>query len=497
MISMTHVSNDTINEKMNDVPINKKKIELKRKNKIENKIENNMEIKIENKMETNNENIDQKYKEILTYLLAIDYKYDNNLEIYILNWVSEIFDILINGNVLSQIDDIDNFGFLALFKGIKLFNNKKYPKMKEQLLLAVQKKNHYAMCFFGMYFEKIEKRTQSKRMIMYYEMAINYGNIDAIDYLGNYYYKNCKYDLMKNYFEYATTNPNAMYKMAMYYKKLQNYETMENYFIEATLLDNIEAMCDLAKYYQENNNELDAIVYYEMAHEKNCIQATLKLIDIYKKNITENSFAKLATYYNCLIEKDPQYATQFGKYLYNKKKYVLAEYYYLIAMNYINCHHTTKALGDCYRHTNKFEFMEKYYIIAIENGNMHAITALIKYYKAIQKNELILKYYVLAIQAGISGIKREVIKYFKNNETVIYYELIKLNNQNQITQDIIALLKPIVINKEGILGECIICYESTTCYYVTKACKSHSVCKLCFSKLKECPYKCNGEKLRI
>lgn len=76
---------------------------------------------------------------------------------------------------------------------------KKYNKMKQYYLLAIEKDCDYAMVNLGLYYSTVERNYE--KMKEYLHMAVEMQNIYAIKHMINYYQNTEKNDEMRMYFE--------------------------------------------------------------------------------------------------------------------------------------------------------------------------------------------------------------------------------------------------------------------------------------------------------
>jgi TPR repeat protein len=192
--------------------------------------------------------------------------------------------------------------------------------------------------YLGVYHGIIKK--DFDLMKKYYLMAIDLGNVDAMDNLG-YYYQNTEknYDLMKKYYLMAIDlgSAFAMNNLGSYYCDIiKEYDLMKKYFLMAIDLGHVTSMNNLARYYRYTEKDYDLMKKY-----------FLMAIDLGKSD----SMVDLGHYY-CDIEKN-------------------------------------------------YDLMKKYYSMAIDLGHVTAMNNLAYYYCDIEKNyDLMKKYYLMAIDLG-------------------------------------------------------------------------------------------------
>jgi len=117
-------------------------------------------------------------------------------------------------------------------------------------LLNINNKHHKAMRLLGIIYEKEKKYDLAKK---YWLMAIDYGNIAALNDMGNYYEKKEKnYDLAKKYFAKAIKkgNSDAMNDFGEYYQLVEkNFDLAKKYYLMGAEKGNSRALCSLGIYY--------------------------------------------------------------------------------------------------------------------------------------------------------------------------------------------------------------------------------------------------------
>lgn len=137
----------------------------------------------------------------------------------------------------------------------------------------------------------------------------------------------------------------------------------------------------------------------------------------------------------------------FGWFFKIMRKYDLTEKYYLMAIENGN-HIAMFNLGYYYHHELpklNSELAEKYYLMSMENGNNRAANQLGHYYGDMKNYELMEKYYLMAIDGDERSeiATTELELYYKKINNVksllkLYY---KLNDKNKIISTISKLLK--------------------------------------------------------
>ena len=138
------------------------------------------------------------------------------------------------------------------------------------------------------------------KMIYYYNIAINNGNVSAMNKLGHYYYDVKKnYSEAVKYFKMAIDkgNANAMHNLGYYYDDIEkDYVNAIKYYMMAIDKGNACAMNNLGLYYYHIEKDyVNAIKYYMMAIDKGNLDA-LNNLGIYYYNI-EKDYVNAIKYY--------------------------------------------------------------------------------------------------------------------------------------------------------------------------------------------------------
>ena len=162
-----------------------------------------------------------------------------------------------------------------------------------------------------------------------------------------------------------------------------------------------------------------------------------------------------------------------------------------------------------------YEEMKKYYLMAIEMGDLNAMFNLGLYYKKIENYEEMKKYYLMAIEKGESIAMNNLGQYYqfiekKYDEAIKYYEM----NNETFKEKLNTLLKDNFIHniahkyKHLLTGnnlkkyaeflnfhkcmindnkeECCICMEDT--YLIELNCHpNHKICYKCIKNIVRCP----------
>lgn len=198
---------------------------------------------------------DDMIKEIKEYCKKYDYEYS---EIKNDDDIIKIYNLLIC-DIISPINNDDNnyvFRYYGIYYDVK--SDSSYDKEPSEIVE---------------YYQLAEK---------YYLTALEMGNIEVTNNLGDMRCDNDDYDDAKKYYLMGAENGNApaMYNLGFYYRYVeQNYELMKKYYLMAIEIENgsgsssTKTLVEFADYYKngEKNYAL-AIKYYLMVVESidNC-----------------------------------------------------------------------------------------------------------------------------------------------------------------------------------------------------------------------------------
>jgi hypothetical protein len=248
----------------------------------------------------------------------------------------------------------------------------------------------YILNIIGLFYE--HKKKNYKEMIKYFLMAIELKNSDAMHNLGKFY-------------EY-----NDNYILGFYISN--NYEKMEKYYLMAIELENVNAMFNLAKYYLEVKNDREKMKkYYLMAIELGHDESMCELGYYYFKY--EKNYDEMKKYYLMGIELG-----------HKMSMYNLSDYYWY--ENYENH----------YKDDKKEDYIGLYILLNnIEN-----------------KNDL---------------IKKQIDYLNKKNEIKLYKTIINL------------------VKKNNNIDECFICLNDDFMIHMNDC--NHKTCVNCFLKIENCP----------
>lgn len=237
-------------------------------------------------------------------------------------------------------------------------------------------KNKFAMNFAGICVEKkLHLQSATKTSLEYYEMADKMGCSVASFNVGNYYFRNCQYD-------------NALTHYIKYYK--------------ITNLSNGAMMIGLC-YFHKNKYDF-AKKYLFIAHDgKKTYQTYYTIGCTYFK---EGRYEDVEEYAQESLQLKNDFSAVYdllAKCYDEQKRYVLAEKYYLLAIE----HGFTQSIYDIavfYEKLNQIENAEKYYLTAIDNNITGASKSLAKLYADQQRYKLAKKYYDISVKKDANSI---------------------------------------------------------------------------------------------
>lgn len=238
-----------------------------------------------------------------------------------------------------------------------------YNSSNPELLTDIDLNNIIILNSLGLYYEIVIPN--EILMKKYYEMGIKNNGICCMICLGFYYQTNNNYDKAKEYFMMGVErgNSRSMMYLADIYKKEQNYNLMEKYYLMAIEIkdkDGILSMVKLAIYYQNIKRDFELLKkYYLMAIELGSTDAMFNL----------------GSWYNSFVHT----------------KYMIE-----------GC--VSFVLNGNYHYEYDVDLMNKYYLMAIENGCFKALSEIRAYYN---KDNNYLEYYNIII--SIKNKNKQII----------------------------------------------------------------------------------------
>jgi hypothetical protein len=193
--------------------------------------------------------------------------------------------------------------------------------------------------------------------------------------------------------------------------------------------DFINALCNLALFYNENTKNDDLIKkYYLMAIDKGCDKAMYLLSHYYF--FTEINI-DLMIKYGTMAADNGNISSMYvlGMYYYSQKiNYSLMKKYLLMAIDK-GCHKSMLLLGNYYSNNiedGSNDLMKQYYLMAIDKGNINAMCKLSVYYKEFEDNEELSKKYNLM---ALDALKKS-LKFTSNDECIICLDTKDLYENN-------------------------------------------------------------------
>lgn len=204
-------------------------------------------------------------------------------------------------------------------------------------------------------------------MIKYYKICINNGNIDAMNALGVYHWKQKNNKLAMYYLKKAhkidPTFAVVSYNLGIFYGNNSKYDKMKKYYKNAIKYEYYDAALSLGRFYHKVKfNKTKMKKYYNIAIKNNCSKAPFKMSKYY---FHINKLDKMLAYLNIAKKRG------------NTK-----------ALNKLGLYHET--------FTYNFYLMEKFYRKAVFKGDYKMIHNLFNFY-------CITCQYVKAIEIAFEG----------------------------------------------------------------------------------------------
>jgi hypothetical protein len=270
----------------------------------------------------------------------------------------------------------------------------------------------------------------------------------------------------------------SCWKLATELKCIYSPRTLGNYYKKKVSFNKA------TKYYLKGVEINDEDCYYEVGKIYRDANETLKLEELCTKAL-DNKFYGLCN----IIGYYHQYST---------KKYELMEKYYLLGIenNILNC---MANYGKYMYDIKKNEIdMKKYYRMGISNKSMYCSYFYATYFKDKGNTSKILKYYLKTIEFMGDKVTKDNSEVFKNivkyDNIEIYDKIYEKNIDFSIVSKITmteynkySQIKKIIDNKIKYLakeGNCPLCMHDSI--VIPADCCAHFYCRECYSKLKKC-----------
>lgn len=202
-----------------------------------------------------------------------------------------ILDIFNGRNDNLYLKDSEILNLLAVYY---MYEIKDKEISKEYYLLAIDFGNIHAMNNLGYYYYLIK---DYENMKIYYLMAIELGNFNSLKNLLTYFCEIEDYNNLEKYFSLVNLNilqskhTDFIYSvinfLANLYYLIEDYEKMEKYYLMGIELGDTKAMNNLGYYYSQNGEYELMEKYLLMAINLGCSMALLNIIEIFNfiKNI--------------------------------------------------------------------------------------------------------------------------------------------------------------------------------------------------------------------
>jgi len=278
----------------------------------------------------------------------------------------------------------------------KYFEDKNYIKAIEIVETIENEADGIKYYMLGYLYNTQEKYPEAEK---YYLLAIENGDVDALNNLALLYKTQAKYPEAEKYYLFAIEkgDNNALSNLANLYYNRAKYPEAEKLYLLAIEKGQVDALNNLALLYQNQAKYTEAEKYYLLAIDKGQVEALYNLAILYT---TQEKYTEAEKYYLLAIEKrDVEALYNLALLYYNQAKYTEAEKYYLLAIEkgQVNA---LNNLAILYDNQAKYPEAEKYYLLAIEKGNIEALNNLANVFKTLKKYAEAEKYYLLAIDKG-------------------------------------------------------------------------------------------------
>ena len=289
-------------------------------------------------------------------------------------------------------------------------------KAEEFYRMAIDKGNFDAMNNLGnLYWDEHKDLAKVEE---FYRLAIDKGNASAMFNLGNLYLQEHK-DLAKaeEFYRMAIDkgNTNAMINLGnLYWDEYKDLAKVEEFYRMAIDKGNPNAMNNLGNLYRQEHKDLvKADEFYRMAIDKGNTNAMINLGNLYWDE--HKDLAKADEFYRMAIDKgNPDAMFNLGNlYRQEHKDLVKAEEFYRMAIDKGNSDAMIN-LGILYWDEHKDLIKaEEFYHMAIDKGNINAINSLAWLYFMIKKNKS------KALMYSQQAYKKQKNIYFSHTYSVI------------------------------------------------------------------------------
>ena len=278
---------------------------------------------------------------------------------------------------------------------------------------------------YGLNFDDYHKDIYPKIIDIFNNKSLDdndLSNMHLLNILGNYYEINKKYKKAEEHYLKSVELgcSNAMYDIGDFYEfKRKNIKKAKEFYLKAIDKNNTYAMFNLGHLYEKNDDHGNAIKYYEMGSNLNCLISINHLIKYCEKKIKKNDGK-----YNFNDENPYKFVVNvinFNMIIKYCKKYleiehdnieimlILGKIYFKNEMNEeaINTYNKLIALGHTksiftlaiyYEKMNDIEKMLEFLNKGIENNNGDCICKLGTYYYSNNNKEKAVEYYFKAIE---------------------------------------------------------------------------------------------------
>jgi len=369
-------------------------------------------------------------------------------------------------------------------------------QMLKYYSMAAEKGDLSGMLILGEYYADVEHANTKKYYLMAIEKILNNMKdsesnnnevnnkkekdqvIKAMEELAKYFYRTMKYEDMEKYYlmAYEHGSVSALTLLGKKYSNLERYDDMERIYLIGVERGDISAMVGLGArfYYAKNYERME--YYYMMAYDKGESRSLYTLIENYLNlnrgedceriyNIAinkgdKNAIFKFAVYYikkfersnnayNTIIDKSPkpgeyeQYQIDIMRHLdENNNNFNSVEKYFNMAIENGDVDAMIE-LGDFYKSTFRYNDMIRYYLLAIENGRADYTLVIAYHYRERHDIKNMRIYHSRAIEMGVTHAIPKIREFYT---PINLYELLnEVQNKTEIVKEKIKELEDVLI----------------------------------------------------
>ncbi len=353
----------------------------------------------------------------IIYLAKISQIVDIDLiNLYKKDIVLQIFENYLNDEIYCNMEKEQKNNIISFIHNYFLFLEKDFAEFEKNMNKGIEKNRVECLYFYA--YSLIKK--DSERAIELLNKCIENNFYQAYNILGDYYFDNKNYELMKfNYLKGIENNCiNSIHQMIKYHSTIENNnEEVKKYLLKGVELNCNKCMNNLALFYLEiEKNDDEVIKYFLMAIEKKNISAYFYLAKFYlskkdKKNsqkylIEGASFKNI----NCIMYLAKHYSE-----CQNCLDFKNSIKYYDIAFKLDN-YHVIIPICHILLKTKKYNEFHIYCDMGIKHNLIECFYLKGYFYNKIDKNEdKMIEFYNEAIKRKDMNSLIELVKYFDIN----------------------------------------------------------------------------------